>query len=337
MSAGKIVEAVGVLAKVETTYGTDSTPAASTDGVQIIKPRPSSQPQFMFDGVRGLQNGGFANVANAPKRGRWGEFTIQCEAKGNGSDYTSSAVLVPHIHALLRMAGYTGAYTTAPNLWTFTPTAAGTAPTSGTVWLYGGGEVHKYTGVYASLKITAGNIGIPIFEFSCRGIMGTDPADIALASITYHDATVIPPAATAVTFEWGDLTAPVLRSMEFDCRRNLDFPRANQVGTDGHSGFSPGSRDPIINLLMEATALATGDFSDTATIDPYNLTQNSTLAQDFAYTCGGTQYNRWKLAAAATQAHTVEVVDEGPVQLWRIGARPYTDQTSAADHTIVFS
>jgi hypothetical protein len=336
MSASKNTETVGVLAKVESTYLTDSTPVVGTDGVQIIKPRPDIQVSFLYDGVRGLQNGGFANIAMAPKRARAMEFTLRCEAKGHGSDYTSSAVLIPHIHPLIQCSGYTLAYSSGPNLWTATPTAATATPTSCTVWLYTRAQVYKVTGVYASLKIIADNVGIPVWEFACKGVMGVDPADLTLPGITYHTETVIPPAASGVTFEWGDLTAPVLRSMTFDQRRVIE-PRANQVGTDGHQGFTPGARDPMIDILMEATALAGGDFSDTSSIDPYNLIQNATLGQDFAYTVGGTQYNRWKLAAATTQAHTIEEVDEGPTALWRIGIRPYTTQTSAADHTLVFS
>lgn len=337
MSSAKNVEAVGVLAVVETTYGTDPTPSASTDGVQIIKPRPELTIGYLYDGKRGLQNGGYANIAMCPKRGRHVSFTIRCEAKGNGSDYTSSAVVVPHIHALLKCAGYTAAYTSVPDLWTFTPTAATATPSSCTVWLYTRAEVFKITGVYANLKIICDTVGIPVFEFACVGIMATDPADASLAAITYHSATVIPPAATAVTFVWGDITTPILRSMTFDMGRVVDNPRASQVGTDGHAGFTPGARNPSVEMLIESSALATGDFMTPTTFDFYNMVQEATLGMAFSYTCGATQYNKWVLAATTMQPDTVELVDEGPAAMLKVVGRPYTTQTSAADHTITFS
>lgn len=336
MSAGKNGEACGVLAVVETIYGTDPTPSTSTDGVRVIKPRPAPTIGYLYDGVRGLQNAGFANIALAPKKGRFAEFTIAMEVKGYGSDYTSSAIVPPDgIHQLLQCAGHTATYSSGPDLWTYVPTAATATPKSCTVWLYTRTQLYKVTGVYANLEIKADNVGIPVWEFSCKGIMATDPADSALASITYHDQSVIPPAASGVTFEWGDLTAPVLRNFNFNAGRKFDSPRANQVATDGHGGFTPGARNPMIDLTMEATTLATGDFSDTSTIDPFNLIQNATLGQDLSYTVGGTQYNRWKLVCTSTQAHTLEEIDEDPAALWKIGIRPYTTQTSASDYSII--
>lgn len=340
MSSAKHIEAVAVLAKVESTYKTDAAPVTTTDGVQIIKPRPDIAIAYTYDGARTAQNGGYGSIQRNVPGGRVISGTIQCEGKGNGAAYASAAVTVPHIHPLLRMAGF-DATLNGTTAWTFTPTAATTTPASGSLYFYGMGELWKGIGGYCNLQFTAEADGIPVWKFPFQAVMETDPADTALPTVTYHTQTVIPPVATGITFTMGSFTSnAIVRKIDFDLQRSINTARANIVNSaNGHAGFAPGQRDPICTILIEATPLQTTPFTAAAGLDPYSLYKN---AQTFAFSfqVGSTQYNRYKfdLGALCQLSAPPKLVAEGPVALWELQIdAATTTQLSTDDVTITFT
>src|SRR6266568_4204568 len=82
-----------VAAKKETTYGTDSTPGATTDAVRISKRAWSSiQPDFEWPNLRDeAANNSFIPIQAAAARGMKARLTLQWELKGLGTTYTSAA------------------------------------------------------------------------------------------------------------------------------------------------------------------------------------------------------------------------------------------------------
>lgn len=324
MSSAKHTEAAGVTTKIETTYNTDVTPA-TTDAVRIIKPFVTLTPQWAYDGARGIANGGFGRHVRQTPTGRFVNSSIRMEGKGRGAAYTSSAVEVPDVHRWLRAAGFVATVTTTggSEKWDFTPTTGTGTPASVTSWFYGQGELLKVAGIYANLKITAQNTGIPVWEFPFAGTMATDPADTSLPSMTYTVPTVVPPTATGITFTLGNFTGGVVRSFAFDLGRVFDTPRVNLNSSAGHAGFQPGPRDPVLECVVETTALQGSPYHASTAIDPYQLQKNATSGLAFSLVVGGTQYNRWKLIFTQCQVVGVEPVEEGSASLRKLTIRPY--------------
>lgn len=338
MSSTKHTEGLGMLVKVETTYGTDAAPA-STDAVRFVKPRPDIAIRHAFDGAVGIQNGGYGVHMRIAPNGRNSTLTIRMHAKGRGAAYTSSSVEVPDIHRLLRACGFAAANTATggSEKWDFTPTTATGTPASVTIWVYTRGELLKFTGGYGSVKITAEGIGIPVWEFTFVGIMAQAVTDVTLPSLTYTVPTVVPVAASGVTLAFANLTTPKLRSMTFDLGRTYDQMRQDQIAAGGLAGFQPGPREPTIELLVETSALQGSPYTATSAFEPYLLVANATSGA-FSYTCGSVQYYRWKLISAQAQViGEPELVDEGNVALSRLRLRPYVvgDQ-DASDLTLRF-
>jgi hypothetical protein len=332
MSSAKHTEAGGLLAKVETTYGTDAAPAA-TDAIRYIKPAPEMAIRYGFDGSRMGQNGGFGPVLRLAPNARNSTLSIRCEGKGKGAAYTSSAVEVPDVHRLLRSCGLDATVSTAggSEKWDFTPTATTTAPGSTTIWGYSAGELWKHTGCYGNVKISSEGTGIPVWQFDMAGIMSAVVTDIALPALTYTAGTVLPPPATGITFVLGNLTAAKVRSFTFDLGRTFDQPRLDLNSSAGHAGFSPGPRDPSLEVVIEATALTTTPFHATSAIDPYQIVTGGISGLACSLVVGSTQYNRWKLVFAQTQVMVSERLFENNASLYRLVIKPYATSEQAVD------
>jgi hypothetical protein len=331
VSSAKHTEAIGVVTKIETTYNTDASPA-TTDAVRIIKPRPELTARWGYDGDRGLQGGGFGRIQRAGPTGRSVSGTIRMEGKGRGSAYSSSSVEVPDVHRWLRASGFTAGADTTPSaeFWTFSMGSGTAAPASVTSWFYGRGEVWKVAGIYASLKITSSNAGIPVWEFPFAGTMAADPTDVTLPGLTYTSPTVVPPVATGVQFTFANLTSGIIRDWEFDLGRVFDTPRINQNTAAGHAGFQPGPRNPKVTFSIEATSLQGSPYTASSALDPYNLWKTATTGA-FSIQIGATQYNKWRLSFGQAQFTNVELVDDGSVALWKCTVEPYVTGDQGTD------
>ncbi|HKV74584.1 MAG TPA: phage tail tube protein [Gemmatimonadales bacterium] len=325
------MEAVAVTTKVESTYNTDVTPA-TTDAVRLIMPRPQVKIGWGYDGDRGPQNAGNGRWLAAPPNGRTVSGSIKVEPKGLGASYASSANEVPDVHRFLRAAGFT-ATLAAGTSWTFTPDLFSVTPASLSTYFYEGGELWKACGMYTDLKIDIPNTGIPTFEFPFAATMVTDPADLTLPSMTYTAPTIVPPSAAGVGFTLHNLTGAVLRSASFSLGRSFSNPRLAVAGGGGvgHAGFATTFRKPVLDLVIEMTALTTTPFTTSTLIDPYSLEKAGTTGI-CSLQFGGTTNNKWKLTLNQCQVvpGSVEKLSENneAFGLYKLQVKPYvtTDQ-----------
>lgn len=338
MSSAKNTEAAGAITKIESTYLTDPTPA-TTDAVRFLKPRPLLKPEYLWDGARGIANGGYGRHVRAAPTGRHIKNTIRMEGKGRGAAYTSSSVKVPDVHDWLRCAGFDAANTATggSEKWDFTPTAPTSTPAAQTTWFYGEGEVWKVNGIYADLTITGDGTGIPVWEFPFAGALVTSPADTSLPSLTYTVPTVVPPTCAGVSYTLGNLTAGIVKSFAFKMNRVYDTPRQNQASSNAMSGFCPGPRDPELEVVLEATSLQGSPYTATSAYDPWALVANATSGLAFSMTVGSTQYNRWKLIFGQCQVVSSEPVEDGSKAMRKLLIKPYvTGDQDLSDLTIRF-
>lgn len=336
MSSTKHTLAGGALAKVETTYNTDSTPTVSANAIRFFE-KPAITYGYAYDGNRDVANGAAGRIVQQTPKGRFCDITHKVQVRGRGAAYGTATATVPDIHALLRACGLEAANTTTggSEKWDFTPTPVTTAPTSVTYWGYGRAELIKATGCYGSFKITADSIGIPVWEFALKGTGSVTPADTTLPTLTYEVPTIVPPTATAIAFTLGNFTGGVVRSFSFDLGRSFDTARQNLNTATGHSGFVPGERAPVLEVLVEKTSLQGSPYTATAAIDEYQLVDNATSGLACSLVVGGTQYNRWKLVFGQVQVTAQEQDSDGPAALVKLTIKPYVTGDQANDDVTV--
>lgn len=305
MSADRLNQVVGFLAKEESVYGTAVTLVDAEDGCLPYladgDPEPPTALEYVFDGSIGRAAGNLAPQKRTTPAGRFRQGNFQALFRGAGVTY--SAIVPPpnEVHRFLKAAGLNAAFST--DKWVYTPTAAGTTFTSLTVEQYAQGSRWAQSGVICDWSYEATGLGVPIHTFAWRGLASL-PADEALPEITYPYAGVIPPVAQAVVENIGAWTGATIRSVRYARNRSVDNPRVAQNLAGGHAGFIPGGASPQLILTVERSARATYDAEavrDAAT----------SVAVDVTF--GSVAFNRWKHAFAQCQLVNVTPQNDGPV------------------------
>jgi hypothetical protein len=332
----KLTHNFGLLAKVESVYGTDPTPVVGTDGVLVVA-EPLIQLAYLYDGQRvGKNPGSLGRMKPAGKAGREGTVTLTTEAFGSTSAYSASNV--PSIHTLMRGCGMSATVDATGGSESVTYAPVNSAWESLTLWAYARGQLGKLNGAYGNLTITADGPGVPVWEFEYQG-MGVVPTDVTLPAITYDNTDVIPPRAQDISLLIGDYASAVVRSFNFQTQ----VQRGNRVDLNaaaGHGGFALGYREPQLEVVIEADTLTTSTpWHAAATLNPYQLLEAASELATVSLTVGATQYNKYTLTLNDVYAieGPEEQEDEPNNALWRIVFAPHPSTfTAADDFEIVF-
>ena len=332
MTAPKTLISWGYAAKVESTYGTINAPTTA-DGI-LLKAIPTlDTPHWVNMGDRGQTPGGGGRLS-AAKSGRWGGYKVAAEGIGFGAAY--SAGNKPQLDVLILASGFAGAgsFTGGQEYWQYSPVTQPTALTSVTSDVNLSGQLYRLFGAYADLEISAIGPTIPDWNFTINGAMDfvTDAAIPAYSS--YPAIANLPMKADSITAKIGLWTGTtmVVRSFGLKMNRSITSQRANQVGgfSGGMSGFTPGYRNPQLEMVVERCTLATVSPWHTATtLNPYRLCEDSIpiLVQ---ISVGATQYKRWHIYSGIgittgapnplAQAVLSDVKDtaDGPTATWTL-------------------
>lgn len=305
MSAPKNLSRFGLLAKLESTYGTFAAPVTTGADSVLVVERPDVDPDWMNDGARG-----HASLKRVKKSGRFGTLPAVQEAAGYGAAY--SAANFPNIHQLMRASGYnvTTVVTGGAESQTYAPTLADAVPGSVSLEAYARGQMSQLAGALGKVVIEGENGGIPRWAFDLMGILHALPADAALPAITYAGSHLIDPAkliAPGMTI--GAFTPTRLKSFRFEDNRAI-ANRSMENSAERHGGFQEGFDRPFtLNVVIESVALAT--------YNAYNLAE---LCDNRVVTIpvGATQYRRWRLVANNAQLIDTPEQDENNAAMWEL-------------------
>ena len=172
----------GLLAKIESTYGTDSVPVVGTDGVRVSQRLWSTlQLSYAWENLRrDIISGSVFPPVPASPVGRMVTMDIAWEIKGAGSD------IQPEAAPLIRACGWSE----TDGALMFTYAIAAQPHDSCTIYAYAGGMLFKIVGCRGTLKWShvPGELGA--MHFNMMGLLTADPAASALGVITSYDATV---------------------------------------------------------------------------------------------------------------------------------------------------
>ncbi len=279
----------GLLAKVESTYGTDPTPTAADNGVRVSERLWSSMTieHAFLNRREGLAGFGILPGTPAARTGRMATLEIAWDCRGAGAAYadaTPGPAVLPEASPLLRACGFSETVVETGGSESVTYTHTGTGHSSCTIYAYSGNKLFNVNGCRGTLRwpLTAGEFGI--MRFTMQGFITSDPTEVALPSITYD--SVVSPTAVGASLAVGGWSPDVL-SAEFDLAGNVvRVDSAN--ASDAIVSFEISEMNPSVVISAKLPAIAT--------YNPYENMQNAT-ANDIDWTLGSTQYNRVKFDA----------------------------------------
>lgn len=310
----KVLHVLGLLAKVESTYGAGATFSTATDGVLLqYADKNVGAPVSLGHAFDGNMGPSAVSLATSPRvapsgRSLLGDLPMRFRAPGT----TFAATTLPSIHTFLQAAGFTPTLTSGT--YGYAPTAPGTGYASLALEMYARGEKWPAEGVLANLAFAFSNPQPPIFTFGSRGTAATLPTDVAAPSITYPSLPSTP-LASGMLFTFGSFTAGVVYSGSFDLNRDLEGARVALTNAGGHLGFVPGMRNPTLKIVLEQTAFTTASpWHAAASFNPYQLRAAATQMAlqlkftDSNYTVGNS------IAITTQKAQIVDVVpnNNGP-------------------------
>lgn len=235
-----------ILAKVESTYNTDPTPAAATDAVLVENIAISPEGVRMIE--RKVAKPTFGSIKSV-YAGMLVSVKFDCEMKGSGTAGTA-----PEIAPLLKACALKETVVAATSV-TYKPSSVDTDHKSITLYFYEDGLRYKITGARGKVtfSLQTGAAGKASFTFTGH-LVG--PSDVAIVSPTYN--AQVPPPVINAPFAIDSYSA-VIAKLDFDLGIELATPD-NIAATDGYGEVRitdmncSGSFDP------EATLVATYDW-----------------------------------------------------------------------------
>ncbi len=241
---GLLIKRAVVLAKIETTYNTDSVPTATADAVLVenLQYAPAEQRMYQQPTVGAT----LAMVAQV-YGGSLLQVTFDVALKGSGALGTA-----PDVGVFLRACGI-GETISAGVSVTYKPVSA--SQESITIYLYEDGKRYVLTGVRGNVSFS-GTVGEPgKLSFTLTGHW-TSPATVTLPTPTL-DATIAPVLLSA-GFTVNSYSA-VISAFSYDLGNTVAFP-PDINAPDGFSEIIITGRDVNGSIDPEEVLVATQDF-----------------------------------------------------------------------------
>jgi hypothetical protein len=232
-----------ILAKIETTYGTDSVPVEATDAMLVENVSWSNEGLRMNERPAVRQNIGMLQHVFG---GRLMSVSFDVEMKGSGGAVDAP----PEFGPLLRACGFGETINAASDVQ-YAPVSTGHE--SITLYYFQDGIRYTLLGCRGnvSFNLETGAIGKMSFTFS--GHIGTI-TDVALPSSPAYDSHVPPPLIN-VPFTIGGFSA-VINALTFDLSNTIATP-PDISATDGYAEIQitqrdvQGSYDPESELIAD--------------------------------------------------------------------------------------
>lgn len=284
-----------ILAKTETTYGTDPTPTALADAmlVQAGSSLSVNATETERDAVRATMSP-LGHIVS----GKTVNLSISWECRGSGTAGTA-----PEVDALLTACGLNAA-TVADTSVTYTPDSDAANHDACTIYWYEDGLMHKALGCRGTASISMPVNGVPTISFEMQGLYA-DPADVSLPSPTL--SSVVPPVCVGAGMTIGSYT-PIATSFELQIGNSVET-RNDINAADGVAGFMITDRKPTGSIDPEAALLAT--------LDPWTAWKNGTTAA-ISGAAGGTAGNIMTLSVSAAQYTTPSYGDRNGITTYSL-------------------
>lgn len=244
-----------VLAKIETTYGTDAIPTGAANAVLATEIQFS--PMEGQDVSRELDSRPYMGGQPTIAAGMFSKISMKCELKGSGTLGTP-----PGFAALLRACAFAEVVSAGVSV---AYSRVSTGHESVTIYFNIDGIRHVMVGARGNVVLKVSAQGIPYLEFEFWGLFA-QPSDVALPAVTLGSQLSLAPqigsSTNTPTFTVGGVTL-VLREFSLDAGNQV-VPRL----LIRSETIMISDMDESIDMRVEAVPLAT--------LNPFLLAQNAT-------------------------------------------------------------
>lgn len=285
-----------ILAKIETTYGTDSTPTGAANAILVrnMTITPLNAELVNRDLIRPYLGASEQLLATA-----YVSIEFEVEMAGSGTAGTA-----PAYDALLKACGMS-ATTSAGVSVTYTPVSASFP--SVTLYHNVDGVLHKITGARGNVELDIQARAIPVFKFSFTGLYNA-PTDAAAPAVTYT-AFQTPLAANSDNSTGFSLFSysGALQSM------NLNFGNAVQYRSlIGAEDVLLTDRQVSGQIMFEAPTITAKDF--------FSVALGTTLgALDITH--GTTAGNRVQITSSRVSVNNPTYQDQDGIMMMQVPVR----------------
>lgn len=311
----KVLHVLALLGKTEATYGTAAT-LTTTDGILLqYADKNVGAPvtlDYAFGGEMGPSVSGLTTSPRVAASGRSMRGDLPMRFRGPNGTY--NATTLPSLHLPLLWGGFNSTATNGSIL--YTPTPPGTGYASGTVEMYARNEKWVGSGVLTNPTFAFDGPAPPIWTFGARGIAHALPTDANPPAVTYPSLPVVP-LASGATFTLGSFTAGAVYSGSWDLGRDIDGgARVPTTGGGAHLGFVPSMRNPVLKVLLEATAFTGSPYHTATLMDPFVLRELATRLPVLFRTAVGTTAGG-SIALSGSYGQIIDVVPQnnGPTAM----------------------
>ncbi len=257
----KYIRRQAILAKIETTYGTDSTPAAG-DGVFVQNLQVNPVDSLVVTERQGIR----ASLASLRAAIGGSLYRVQFEVQIKGS---GTADVPPEFGPLLRACALAESIVATTSV-SYQPTSDVANHESVTIYRYHDGNLDRIVGCRGTMSITLPVQSHGMIAFDLLGVLdGRDTQALVTPTL---DATV-PPAFVNAAVAIGAFN-PVINQLTMELANNFP-PIKDANSTDGFAGVRVIERMVTGQIDPEDELIATNDFLN-------DLKTN----QDFAFTTG---------------------------------------------------
>lgn len=225
-----------VLAKLETIYGTDSTPTAGADAILALNPEVKEIREQLERNIN------IATLSDKPSLlgSEFAEVTFSVELKGSGSAGTA-----PRLGALLQACSMDETIISSTSV-TYEPISSDQK--SVTLYVYLDGRLHKIKGARGSVKINLTAGMLCMLEFNFQGKY-TTPSNASIVSGTYD--TPNPQPCKSCSFTYDSKTTLIAKMLEIDLANTI-ARRNDMSDSTGIAGFEITERKPVFTVDVEA-------------------------------------------------------------------------------------
>ncbi len=292
-----------ILAKTESTYGTDPTPTGSANAILVrnLEITPLQADTVTRDLIRPYLGNSDQLLAQTRV-----EVTFEVELAGSGTAGTA-----PAYGPVLKACGLSETVVATTSV-TYAPVSASFS--SVTIYFHNDGIRHKVTGCRGTFELNAEVGQIPVISFTMTGIYNA-PTDEALPSPTYANQSA------PLIFKNGNTSNFSIFSYS-GCLQSLSFQMANEVIYRELVGCTKESlivnRAPAGDVVIEAPSIATKDFFAIAT-------GSSTGSISFQH--GGTAGNIVTFTTAQSDIANPSYSDQDGIQMLNL---PYVAVPTSA-------
>lgn len=286
-----------ILAKTETTVGTDPTPTGAANAIKVreLTIEPIQSDEVTRDLVRGYLGNFETLLANTRV-----QITAECELAGSGAAGTA-----PRYSPLLKSCGFSETVASGTSV-TYAPVSA--AMSSCTIYYNTDGILHKITNCRGTMSVACETGAIPTISFTMTGVFNA-PTDTAAPSTTYGQQ------ADPLIFKQGNTSgfqihghSGALQSWSLDMNNEVVYREL--VG--GTKTVELLDRAPSGSLSIEAPTLAAKNFFTAAT---------GTATGNNLFLHGTTAGNKVQVSCPQSDLGAVTYADNDGVVMLEI---PYT-------------